>query len=940
MDSPLSITGENLEYVEQIYELFLKNPNSVSKEWKEYFETNDLNSESGSNPEAHRLAKAEVIEAAKKKSNRNESTSQPDSVKQVSVLQLINAYRFRGHRNANLDPLNQYKRPQVPELDPSFHDLFESDLDTVFNTGSLQGVENATLREILKIVRETYCENVGAEYMHIVETAEKRWIQQQLEPSKENVLANERRKQLLRCIVAAGSLERYLHKKYVGQKRFSLEGGESTIALLDTVVEECGKHGIKECVVGMAHRGRLNVLVNIIGKHPSDLFDEFEGKGRPENLSGDVKYHLGYSSDIQTPSGPVHLTLAFNPSHLEIIDPVVEGSVRARQDRRRDSGRNEVLPLILHGDAAFAGQGVVMETFNLSQTRGYSTGGSLHVIINNQIGFTTSEPLDSRSTLYCTDVAKMIQAPIFHVNADDPDAVARVAKIALDFRMEFNKDVIIDLICFRKHGHSETDEPATTQPLMYKKIRSHPGTESIYADKLVSDGVLKKGEATKIREQYIKALEDNQVVSRPYAELLDNSAVNYFLPFLGSNWESEYDSALNADIISKLGSKFTKVPPKFELHRQSKRILEDRKAMFKGESACDWGFAETLAYASLLSEGCPVRISGQDCGRGTFSHRHAVLNDQNNGEAYLPLQNIDKNQGDFLVINSTLSEEAVLAFEFGYAAAEPNALVVWEAQFGDFANGAQVVIDQFIASSEEKWDRYCGLVLFLPHGYDGQGPEHSSARLERFLQLCAAENMQVCYPTTPSQLFHMLRRQIRRPYRKPLIVMSPKSLLRKGLSFSPLKEFTEGKYQPVLDETEKISKSKVKKIILCSGKIYFDLYEAREKNNIKDCAIIRLEQFHPFPREQMQNTLSQYKNAAELIWVQEEPRNQGAWSYLLSRRHLGGCFDESKPLKCVARPYSSSPAVGYLSLHEEQQKKIISEALELGEESLPKRKSA
>ena len=543
MDSPLSITGENLEYVEQIYELFLKNPNSVSKEWKEYFETNDLNSESGSNPEAHRLAKAEVIEAAKKKSNRNESTSQPDSVKQVSVLQLINAYRFRGHRNANLDPLNQYKRPQVPELDPSFHDLFESDLDTVFNTGSLQGVENATLREILKIVRETYCENVGAEYMHIVETAEKRWIQQQLEPSKENLLTNERRKQLLRCIVAAGSLERYLHKKYVGQKRFSLEGGESTIALLDTVVEECGKHGIKECVVGMAHRGRLNVLVNIIGKHPSDLFDEFEGKGRPENLSGDVKYHLGYSSDIQTPSGPVHLTLAFNPSHLEIIDPVVEGSVRARQDRRRDSGRNEVLPLILHGDAAFAGQGVVMETFNLSQTRGYSTGGSLHVIINNQIGFTTSEPLDSRSTLYCTDVAKMIQAPIFHVNADDPDAVARVAKIALDFRMEFNKDVIIDLICFRKHGHSETDEPATTQPLMYKKIRSHPGTETIYADKLVSDGVLKEGEAAKIREQYIKALEDNQVVSRPYAELLDNSAVNYFLPFLGSNWESEYNSA-------------------------------------------------------------------------------------------------------------------------------------------------------------------------------------------------------------------------------------------------------------------------------------------------------------------------------------------------------------------------------------------------------------
>ncbi|MEC9248360.1 MAG: 2-oxoglutarate dehydrogenase E1 component, partial [Pseudomonadota bacterium] len=929
MDSPFSLTGENLEYIEKIYELFLNDPGSVSREWQDYFAINGLDSGPTTTYRSHRAAKAEMIRAGKKSLKNTSTSPDTDSAKQVAVLQLINAYRFRGHRNANLDPLNQYDRPEVPELDPGFHGLSESDMNKKFNTGSLQGIENASLREIMQIVKDTYCKNIGAEYMHIVETAEKRWIQQQLEPKKENILDNQRRKQLLRCIVAAGSLERYLHKKYVGQKRFSLEGGESTIALLDTVVEECGKHGVKECVLGMAHRGRLNVLVNIIGKHPSDLFDEFEGKGRPENLSGDVKYHLGYSSDIQTPGGPVHLTLAFNPSHLEIIDPVVEGSVRARQDRRRDSDRNEVLPLLLHGDAAFAGQGVVMETFNLSQTRGYSTGGTLHVIINNQIGFTTSEPLDSRSTLYCTDVAKMIQAPIFHVNADDPDAVARVAKIAIDFRMEFNKDVIIDLICYRKHGHSETDEPATTQPIMYKKIRNHPGTESIYTEKLATEGVLEEGEAKEIREQYIRALEDNQVVSRPYAELLDNSAVNYFHPFLGTEWESNYDSAISTQMITQLGESFTKVPTGFKLHRQSKRVLDDRTAMSLGETDCDWGFAETLAYASLLSEGCPVRISGQDCGRGTFSHRHAVLNDQETGEAYLPLQNIGRNQADFLVINSTLSEEAVLAFEFGYAAAEPNALVVWEAQFGDFANGAQVVIDQFIASSEEKWDRYCGLTLFLPHGYDGQGPEHSSARLERFLQLCAAENMQVCYPTTPAQLFHMLRRQVRRPYRKPLIVMSPKSLLRKSLSFSPLKEFSEGEYLPVIDETDKITKNQVKKIILCSGKIYFDLYEARSENNIKDCAIIRLEQFHPFPKKQLQGTLAKYKKAEELIWVQEEPRNQGAWSYLLSRRHLGGCFDESKPLKCIARPYSSSPAVGYLSLHEEQQKQIIAEALDI-----------
>ena len=918
----------NLAYMESMLEKYLDNPQSVPEEWQTFFRSNEYSESTTVNPKEH----VEIRENLKKYrknsfsvTNKNEKV---DSEKQVAVLQLINAYRFRGHRNANLDPLSQYDRPEVPELDPKFHGLDDNDMDKIFSSGSLQGINKASLKEILSIVRDTYCSTIGAEYMHIVETSEKRWIQSKLEPMRGDFpCSNEEKKQLLRCVISASSLEQYLHTKYVGQKRFSLEGGESTIVLLDTIVEQAGKHGIKECVLGMAHRGRLNVLVNIIGKHPSDLFDEFEGRTSTESHSGDVKYHLGYSSDIQTPSGPVHLTLAFNPSHLEIIDPVVEGSVRARQDRRKDTGRNLILPLIIHGDAAFAGQGVVMETFNLSQTRGYSTGGTVHLIINNQIGFTTSDPLDSRSTLYCTDVAKMIQAPIFHVNGDDPEAVATVAKIALEYRMEFNKDVIIDLVCFRKHGHSETDEPSTTQPIMYKKIKSHPGTKKIYSEKLEANEVISKDATEKMCSLYIEALQKNSVMSRPHAEILDNSAKNYFVPFLNKEWKAPYKSKIRSEEIKDLGAKFSDLPVDFKPHRQVKKIIENRKMMSEGLTDCDWGFGETLAYASLLTSGCPVRISGQDSGRGTFSHRHAVLNDQITGEAFLPLQNLKEDQAKFLVINSTLSEEAVLAYEFGYAAAEPNALIIWEAQFGDFANGAQVVIDQFIASSETKWERLCGLVMFLPHGYDGQGPEHSSARLERFLQLCAEENMQVCNPTTPAQMFHLLRRQVIRPYRKPLIVMTPKSLLRNPASYSKLNDFTEGSFKCVIPDTTLSQPKRVKKVLLCSGKIYFDLLATRDANKIKDCAIVRLEQFYPFPLEELKQSMSQYKNIEEVIWVQEEPRNQGAWSYLLARRHLGGCFDNSNILKCVARPYSSSPAVGYLSLHEKQQRQIIEEAL-------------
>ena len=941
---PSCLFSANAPFLEELYETYLSDPNKVSSEWRAYFDTLQDDQSEERRDIRHSEVRERMLAVAAAPKGAAVTVVRDDAqnaAKQVAVLQLINAYRFRGHRQANLDPLNQYERPVVAELDPGFHGLTEADMDVVFNTGSLQGPDQATLRDILDIVRTTYCGTIGAEYMHIVETSQKRWIQQRLEvcraqPDFDAV----KRKTLLERVIAAGALEEYLHTKYVGQKRFSLEGGESTIALLDQMVEDAGRHGVQECVVGMAHRGRLNVLVNIVGKHPSKLFAEFEGKGPKETRSGDVKYHMGFSSDIRTPSGPVHLTLAFNPSHLEIIDPVVEGSVRARQDRRRDNERNQVLALLIHGDAAFAGQGVVMETLNLSQTRGYMTGGTVHVIINNQIGFTTSDPLDSRSTLYCTDVAKMVQSPIFHVNGDDPEAVAMAARIALDFRMEFNKDVVVDVICYRKHGHSEADEPAATQPIMYQHIRNHPGVRKIYTEKLVAAGVIKPGDAEAMAARYIDALENNEVVSRPHAPPADVRYAINFDPFRGTNWRDATSTAISAERVKRLGERFNTVPENFTLHRAVTRVLADRQAMAAGEKPCDWGFAETLAYATLLSEACPVRISGQDSGRGTFFHRHAIIHDQKTGETYLPLQNLSANQADFLVINSTLSEEAVLGFEYGYASAEPNSLVIWEAQFGDFANGAQVVIDQFIASSEEKWGRYCGLVMLLPHGYDGQGPEHSSARLERYLQLCAEDNMQVCYPTTPAQMFHMLRRQQVRPYRKPLVVMSPKSLLRHRLSVSPLADITHGQFQAVIDEVDRLDKAKVKRVLACSGKVYFDLLEARRQHGIEDVAIIRLEQLYPFPKDEMQAMLAQYPNANELVWVQEEPRNQGAWSMLLSARHLRGCIDERNALTCVARPYSASPAVGYASLHLEQQQTIIDEALSLSQRQTQQKKSA
>ena len=923
----------NAWYVEELYEAYLTDPEAVADGWRLYFDTLLLSEPNGRRDTAHSAIQQTRIEAARVKGNTPAIGVGKDTTahqKQVAVLQLINAYRFRGHRQADLDPLRQYERPDVPELEPTYHELTEADMDTAFYTGSLHTENEIPLREIINIIQSTYCRSIGVEYMHINETEIKRWIQERLESCRATPNYNKEQKlRILERTIAANVLEEYLNTKYGGQKRFSLEGGESLNPLLDMLIQSAGMAGIKEIVIGMAHRGRLNVLVNSIGKNPAELFDEFEGKNLQGLGSGDVKYHLGYSSDIETPGGNVHLTLSFNPSHLEIVDPVVEGSVRARQERRKDHARVQVLPVLLHGDAAFAGQGVVMETFNLSQTRGYSTGGTVHIIINNQIGFTTSDPLDSRSTLYCTDVAKMVQAPIFHVNGDDPEAVAFIAQLALDYRMEFNKDVVIDMICFRKYGHSETDEPAATQPVMYQHIRQHPGVRHLYTEKLIGEGLISDEEVDAITNNYVASLDKNKKVSGKHADDVDTKFHIDYSPYIDTAWDTPVETTLDRETVRRLATKITTIPEHYELHNSVQRVIDHRIKMGNGELDMDWGFAETMAYASLLESGYPVRISGQDSGRGTFFHRHAVIHNQKDGETWLPLQHLCEDQANFLVINSTLSEEAVLAFEYGYSCAEPNSLVIWEAQFGDFANGAQVVFDQFISSCEAKWGRYCGLVCFLPHSYDGQGPEHSSARLERFLQLCAAENMQVCVPSTAAQMFHMLRRQMLRPYRKPLIVMTPKSLLRRKLSASPVEELTLGKFQTVIGEIDEVDPSTISRLLFCAGKVYYDLLEERRKKQIEYIAIARIEQLFPFPGDGVVNVINSYPNLKEIVWVQEEPKNQGSWYYLQSRGTLIGCIGDQHTLGYSGRFYSASPAAGYMSKHLEQQKQLVADALQL-----------
>ncbi len=724
-----------------------------------------------------------------------------------------------------------------------------------------------TLRQIVQALRETYCGSIGAEYMHCTDPGEKRWWQERLETirSKPDFTAD-KKKHILERLTAAEGLERYLHTKYVGQKRFSLEGGESFIASMDEIVQRAGEKGVQEIVIGMAHRGRLNVLVNTLGKTPAMLFSEFDHTA-PEDLpSGDVKYHQGFSSDVTTPGGPVHLSLAFNPSHLEIVNPVVEGSVKARLERRGDAARRLGAAVLVHGDAAFAGQGVVMETLALAQTRGYYTGGTVHIVINNQIGFTTSDPRDTRSTLYCTDVVKMIEAPVLHVNGDDPEAVVLATQLALDYRQEFKKDVVVDIVCFRKLGHNEQDTPALTQPLMYKKIAKHPGTRKLYAERLVTLGLIEADEPDAMVKAFRAAMDQGKTAYDPVLTNFKSKYAVDWAPFLDKKWTDAADTALPLAEVKRLAERITTLPPDFKPHPLVEKVIADRAAMGRGEINMDWGMGEHLAFASLVASGYPVRLSGEDCGRGTFTHRHAVLHDQNrerwNEGTYTPLANVAENQAPFVVIDSLLSEEAVLGFEYGYASAEPNTLVIWEAQFGDFANGAQVVIDQFIASGEVKWGRANGLTLMLPHGYEGQGPEHSSARLERFMQLAADNNMQIVQPTSASQIFHVLRRQMVRQFRKPLVIMTPKSLLRAKDAASPMGEFTRGEFSTVIGETSaEIGAERVKRLIACSGKVYYDLVKKRDERKAQDVAIIRVEQLYPFPHKAFATELRKYPDA-------------------------------------------------------------------------------
>ncbi|MBA2780169.1 2-oxoglutarate dehydrogenase E1 component [Billgrantia kenyensis] len=926
------VSGSNVHYVEALYEQYLADPGSVPDEWRTYFD--QLPSVDGS--AAHDVPLSPVRDQFQQLGRARRTTmaaaaDSDESKKQVKVLQLINAYRFRGHQKADIDPLKLRTQAPVPDLDLSFHQLSKADLDTEFQTGSFfLGMDKAPLREIVEALEQTYCRSIGCEVMHIVDTEEKRWLQQRFESVRSAPkFSDDVRKHLLERLTAAEGLENYLASKYPGTKRFGLEGGESFIPMMDELIQRGGSYGVKEVVIGMAHRGRLNLLVNILGKNPSELIDEFDGKKLIERGSGDVKYHQGFSSNVMTPGGEVHLALAFNPSHLEIVSPVVEGSVRARQDRRDDFEGTKVLPINVHGDAAFAGQGVVMETFQMSQTRAYKTGGTIHIVINNQVGFTTSNPLDTRSTEYCTDIAKMVQAPIFHVNGDDPDAVLHATQVALDYRQQFKRDVVIDLVCYRRRGHNEADEPSGTQPMMYRKIKEHPSPRTFYAQRLVEQGVLSEDDAEAMIETYREDLMAGNHVANALVQQPNTSLFVDWKPYLGHEWSGYADTSVEMKRLQRLAARMCEIPDGVEVQRQVAKIYEDRRKMQAGGLALNWGFAETLAYATLLDEGHPVRITGQDVGRGTFSHRHAVVHNQKDGSTYVPLQHLADGQPRFTIHDSFLSEEAVLAFEYGYATTAPNDLVIWEAQFGDFFNGAQVVVDQFISSGETKWGRLCGLTMLLPHGYEGQGPEHSSARLERFLQLCAEHNMQVCVPTTPAQIFHLLRRQVIRPLRKPLVVMSPKSLLRHKEAISSLDDLANGHFQMVLPDQANLDAEKVQRVIMCAGKVYYDLAAWRAENERDDTAIVRIEQLYPFPKEELYETLKDYVNLDTVVWCQEEPLNQGAW--YPSQHHMRAVADMLKnglggELKFAGRPASAAPAAGYMSVHTEQQRQLVEDA--------------
>ena len=941
------LAADNAHYIESLYEQYLNDPNSVGADWQDYFKQYQ-----SPNDAHHNAIKDQFLLLARNQTaNKGAPASAADAAnaahcmdpKQMGVQQLISAYRRRGHRRAKLDPLALHPRNDVIDLTLEYHGLSEADLDTVYPTNDLNiGKSEAPLREIIEIMERVYCRYIGIEYMHVTTSVEKRWMEQYLETNLGHIeFDKEKRLSILERLTAAEGLEKYLARKYTGVKRFGLEGGESFIPAVSEIIQRAGGYGTKEMVIGMAHRGRLNLLVNILGKSPADLFDEFDGKVQPEKGSGDVKYHSGFSSNVMTPGGEAHLALAFNPSHLEIVAPVLQGSVRARQVRRNDqvgygdkkgnpADGNSVLPIVVHGDAAFAGQGVVQETFQMSQTRAYTTGGTLHIVINNQVGFTTSRQEDLRSTEYCTDVAKMVHAPILHVNGDDPESVIFAAQLALDYRHEFDKDIVLDLFCYRRNGHNEADEPSATQPLMYAVIKNLPTTRTLYAQQLIEAGVISSAEVEKYEDDYRESLDRGEYVVNSLVREPDEALFVDWSPYLGHDLVDDWDTGVDIDKLKGYGRRMAQMPEGYKLQRQVQKVVEQRLAMQTGEEPLNWGAAETLAYASLVdNDGVLVRITGEDVGRGTFSHRHSELYNINDGSMYVPLAHISETQARFATYNSLLSEEAVLAFEYGYATTVPNALVVWEAQFGDFVNGAQVVIDQFISSGETKWQRVCGLTMLLPHGFEGQGPEHSSARLERFLQLCAEDNMQVITPTTPAQIFHALRRQAVRPIRKPLVVMSPKSLLRHKLATSQLDELANGKFETVLPEIDKQDNDKVTRLVLCGGKVYYDLLEQRRALGLEHVAIVRIEQLYPLPEQRLIAELEKYSNLKEIVWTQEEPLNQGAWYYLAPHmfRIVVPHPTKAKVMEPVARPASAAPATGSPKLHASQQKALVAGGL-------------
>ena len=945
------LSGINSEFINRFYSDYLSDPDSLPESWKKFFEglsedekliLNDLNGPSWS-PEK-KIKKIENVSSNNENENIFDDTSL-SSIKEASkdsvrAIMLIRAYRIRGHLIANLDPLKIQKKEEHPELKPETYGFTKKDFNRKIFLDGVLGLQYADLTQILQILKKTYCSTIGYEFMHMGDPDEKAWIRNRIEGPEKNISFTENgKKAILNKVVQAEGFEKYLHVKFVGTKRFGLDGGESLIPALEQIIKRGGSLGAKEIKIGMPHRGRLNVLANVMGKPFRAIFSEFFGKSVSaiKDFEGDVKYHLGASSNREFDGNLVHISLTDNPSHLEAVNPVVLGQVRAKQFFHKDKDRKKVIPVLMHGDAAFAGQGIVAECFAMSGLPGHNIGGTIHIIVNNQIGFTTA-PRFARSSPYPSDVAKTAQAPIFHVNGDDPEAVVHCAKIATEYRQKFNRDVVIDMVCYRRFGHNEGDEPSFTQPIMYKKIKSHPTTLNIYGNKLSDEGLTSSEKLQEQKKDFKNFLEKEFVSSKSYKSELKwfDGAWSRFKPGLGKDKRGV--SGVDKSKLIKIGKKISSIPNNFSVHKTLKRIFELRYQSFETTNKIDWSTAETLAFGTLLTEGFSVRLSGQDSGRGTFSQRHAVLRNQDNHQRYIPLNNIQPDQKNFEIIDSLLSELAVLGFEFGYSLSEPETLVLWEAQFGDFANGAQVIIDQFITSGESKWGRASGLVMLLPHGYEGQGPEHSSARLERFLQLCAGENIQIVNCTTPSNYFHVLRRQMHREFRKPLIIMTPKSLLRHKRCISNISEFTtRSTFHRVLEddayfkENKLISlnnDNKIKKVVMCSGKIYYDLLEAREQNKNKNIVFVRLEQLYPFPAKTLANVLKRYKKA-KFVWCQEEPKNMGAWNTV--RNYIDRTLEiinlKDINVKYVGRQASSSTATGNANKHLAQQKEILEKIL-------------